>query len=507
MAKKILSACLTVALVLALLAALPPAAADAAVVNRYYQTVKTSVPLWSAPSSASTKVATLAAAGTVLYISSSTLNASSSLWYQIGSGAYKGRWVYSQNVGLHTHALKSAYLSKNDLVHTVTRTCTGIGCGYVARSEGAHSYVSGVCSYCGKTKVSTTCGYYATHPTSTPLYATFSSGSTVLATLPAGYVLRITVLQLNAAGNYWGQVGSGTHAGRWVYMGNLKPFAPRIALNRSVMTFYAIGSYTMLSTVSVPGLSYGTIAWTSSNPAVASVDATGRVVARSSGSATITARASTDSQLVGTCVVTVKNRSAAYLAKATRIQQLFITWSNYRSAALPRGYGYCTTTGAKHTCPDTACPTCNIFNVSSEMKAAGLIGYTISGGYTCNGFARFALRDMYGYDAFSSFKPENKRVLSTSAAASKKNEIILDFLQKNDARAGDLIYILRNPSSYHYMILLSYNAITYMAEVLDGNGDGLSGVQIRKVPFSDLYSRDSFYLVKVPDTTYELRAG
>ncbi len=201
-----------------------PVQSEAAVVQKYYQTVKVSVPVWSEASSSSTKITNISSDGYVLYISSSTVNKAGNTWYLIGSGSYKGRWVYSENVKLHTHSYKLSYETKNDCKHTKTHTCTGLACGYSYKTENDHTFSGGKCTACGKAQVGTATGYYQTNNTSSYVYESSSSSSKRIATITnLGTVLDIISVSKNSAENYWGKIGSGTYAGRWIYMGHLVP--------------------------------------------------------------------------------------------------------------------------------------------------------------------------------------------------------------------------------------------------------------------------------------------
>ncbi len=78
--------------------------------------------------------------------------------------------------------------------------------------------------------------------------------------------------------------------------------ATGITLNKSVLTLTAGGSDTSLTANVTPSDSTDTVAWSTNKPAVATVDATGKVTAVAQGEAIITAKAGTKT---ATCTVTV----------------------------------------------------------------------------------------------------------------------------------------------------------------------------------------------------------
>ena len=79
--------------------------------------------------------------------------------------------------------------------------------------------------------------------------------------------------------------------------------ATSVTLNKDATTIYTGADETLVATV-LPADTTDTLSWTSSNPAVATVDTNGKVTAVAPGTATITATAGSQSD---SCVVTVEN--------------------------------------------------------------------------------------------------------------------------------------------------------------------------------------------------------
>ena len=80
-----------------------------------------------------------------------------------------------------------------------------------------------------------------------------------------------------------------------------------INLNKSSVSLEGLETFQLKATVKPDSANNKEIAWTSSDPAVATVDATGLVTAVAKGSATITAEAQDGSGVTKTCAVTVTN--------------------------------------------------------------------------------------------------------------------------------------------------------------------------------------------------------
>ncbi len=151
----------------------------------YYQTSKSSVPIWSAASSSSTKIKTITTIGTVLKVTGSTTNSAGNLWYKLSDG----NWVYSGNVTKHTHAYTGGI-------------CNGISCGY--------EYPYTVSSFSGTFVVTNSAGAKIWK-------RPYSNKSTHVRTDAYNKVLSVTAKTTNADGNLWYKLSDGY----WVYSGNV----------------------------------------------------------------------------------------------------------------------------------------------------------------------------------------------------------------------------------------------------------------------------------------------
>ncbi len=182
---KFLKRSLALLLVALTLVSMVPMHAHAAGVT-YYQTSKADVPIWSQASSKSTKVRTVAAAGTVLQVDGSTTNSSGNLWYKLTDNT----WVFSGNVTRHSHAYSGGI-------------CTGRGCGY--------EYPITWTAFSGTFQVTNTSGAKVW---SRP----YSNNSTHVYTAGYNGVLTVTHKTTNQDGNLWYRLSDG----RWVFSGNVK---------------------------------------------------------------------------------------------------------------------------------------------------------------------------------------------------------------------------------------------------------------------------------------------
>ncbi len=102
---------------------------------------------------------------------------------------------------------------------------------------------------------------------------------------------------------------------RWSdYFGSIVEMEPMVAtsieLDRLAVVMTTEDSLQLRTTLQPIEAIYNDVAWSSSNPAVATVDDSGLVTAHSVGTATITAMTTDGSNLSASCVVTVKSLSA-----------------------------------------------------------------------------------------------------------------------------------------------------------------------------------------------------
>lgn len=179
------------------------------------------------------------------------------------------------------------------------------------------------------------------------------------------------------------------------------------------------------------------------------------------------------------------------------IVQLFCDWSAYNGVYGERGY--CTTNGKPFGV--STGDKCYIGNVSPAMRRAGLIDFTVTGGWSCNGFVRFAIRALYGRTFWRNEMTENIYTMSLFSDV----DDVRDFL--SDAKIGDMLCIMGyadhdndgrvNDEYWHYMIYMKDTDEGVL--VLDGNFDHDNGVQIHLVSWEFLMSRQWIYLYSVSE--------
>lgn len=92
-----------------------------------------------------------------------------------------------------------------------------------------------------------------------------------------------------------------------------------VTLNKATLAFTEGDSSTLTATVAPDNATNKTVTWTSSNPAVATVDANGKVTAVAAGTATITATTE-DGGKTATCAVTVSHDYTAQTKKAEALK-------------------------------------------------------------------------------------------------------------------------------------------------------------------------------------------
>ena len=97
-------------------------------------------------------------------------------------------------------------------------------------------------------------------------------------------------------------------------------YATGISLNKSSLGLTKIGTYSQLIATVKPGVTWdNSVTWTSSNTAVATVNANGWVTAIANGTATITARTTDGTNLTASCLVTISDLSTLSSAKQYHI--------------------------------------------------------------------------------------------------------------------------------------------------------------------------------------------
>ncbi len=178
--KRLVAVVLTVIMIVS---ALPLYTVSAA--STYYQTAKANVPIWSAASSKSTKVTTIASSGTVLIVVGSTVNSSGNTWYQLNNG----NWVFKDNVTKHSHSYTGGICSNN------------------------------TCRYQWPYSVSSASGTYViTNKDGGKIWSRpYSKNSQNVRVAPYNSIVTVSGKTENQEGNTWYRLTDGN----WVYSGNI----------------------------------------------------------------------------------------------------------------------------------------------------------------------------------------------------------------------------------------------------------------------------------------------
>lgn len=145
-------------------------------------------------------------------------------------------------------------------------------------------------------------------PTSTPVKVMDNVASVEAATYHT--IMLKTDGSLWACGdNRFGQLGDGTTVPRTlpVKIAEYGVGVTNITLNKTSLSLQAGQSETLTATILPSDATDKTVSWTSSDTSIANVDSSGKVTAKSKGSATITCKANDGSGVEVTCNVTVTN--------------------------------------------------------------------------------------------------------------------------------------------------------------------------------------------------------
>ena len=181
---------------------------------------------------------------------------------------------------------------------------------------------------------------------------------------------------LTCIGSYYkGKISS------WPTPTPIKVYPTAVAVNSTSVTIPVLGSTAQLSPVFTPANTTEKVAtWTSSNPAVATVSATGLVTGVSAGTATITVTSKTQAgaNITGTCAVTVQNLTNVALNKT-------VTVSSTESSTYPGSYavdGSATTRWSSAASDPTWIQvdlgaSYNVSNISLNWEAAAAKDYTV----------------------------------------------------------------------------------------------------------------------------------
>lgn len=177
------------------------------------------------------------------------------------------------------------------------------------------------------------------------------------------------------------------------------------------------------------------------------------------------------------------------------IVELFRQWSAYNG--VDDGGAYCTTNGKPFGVATG--DTCYIGSVTQAMRREGFIDYTVTGGWSCNGFVRFAIRALYGRTFWRSEMTENIYTVTLFSTVGEVQEFV------SRAKIGDMLCIMgyadhdndgrRNDEYWHYMMYISSSDEGIL--VMDGNFDHYNGVQIHLVSWEFIMSRQWIYVYSV----------
>ena len=176
---KVVAVCLIVSIFICV-NIMPTLAADT-----FYQTTKSNVPVWREPSSSSKEVRRITSTGTVVTVTSSSVNSAGNLWYKIGAN----EWVFSGNVTEHKHNFSYG-------------RCTTFTCKL--------SYVLGIANVNNV--------LYEVIRNDTPLRYNPYDVDTIVERKPQGTILTVVTEAENAYKSIWYK----TNNGLWVYSGNVK---------------------------------------------------------------------------------------------------------------------------------------------------------------------------------------------------------------------------------------------------------------------------------------------
>lgn len=174
--KKFLLRATTIFLVLVIVLTAFPITSFAATTTGKYETIKNNIPVWTKPSSKSTKAYRIEYEGTIVEVKSSVKNEAKNLWYELTDG----NWIFSGNVRKHKCAGAMCGMEKRSYEYIDTQTHKRVGkmdelclckavldtktnikyeqhsfgsnnlcaCGYKKSEIHIHAYKNGVCA-CG----------------------------------------------------------------------------------------------------------------------------------------------------------------------------------------------------------------------------------------------------------------------------------------------------------------------------------------------------------------------
>lgn len=228
----------------------------------YYETSKANVSYWSAPTQDSNKKGTIPKSGTVVQVTLEK-NKYGNLWAKVGTGKYKGYYIYSGYLKKHTHKVLnsktiSSYTNKDEFYHTKTVTTTSYcKCGYKISSKSTkilekHTFSNKKCTKCKAKQVSNTTGNYDTNTSPVQLYSLNNgkySKSTTINVKGTWLPIDKVVTFKNSKGNYYylGRISSkasSQYRGKYVFMNTLTTHTHKMNSKRKTTTTYTTSSDT-----------------------------------------------------------------------------------------------------------------------------------------------------------------------------------------------------------------------------------------------------------------------
>lgn len=281
-----------------------------------YITIADSVPLRYEPAASATTVKSLGR-DKCLAITDTYYTDTGNPWATTSDGYV----VYMGNIEKHSHTAtacgppRTSYATVTGAYHQKTvyngdllcRCGHIVGQGTTTITDETHGFLNNTCIHCGFIReILPSAGSYETARENVPLRNSPSADAPVHHYIEkTGTPVFITSTYYNSLNNPWGT----TSDGYAVYMGNLrKPSTVAVtglSIDPAVLTLTVGGTQRLTGTVLPTNATSRSVNWISSNPAVASVDTAGIVTARAVGSAIITCRSTSQSNISDTCSIKV----------------------------------------------------------------------------------------------------------------------------------------------------------------------------------------------------------
>ena len=150
--------------------------------------------------------------GTFVQVTEVKLNDAKNYWGKVtridNEIPQQTMYIYlgSGQVQPHEHKMATTYPTHRDAWHTEKTYCKD--CAYVEKTENkTHTFENGACKYCTHAQVPSTPGVYVTYRDLEPLReGPYESAKASNYQVPKGCYLKITKVETNEYGNYWGVV-------------------------------------------------------------------------------------------------------------------------------------------------------------------------------------------------------------------------------------------------------------------------------------------------------------